>query len=505
MDVISNLLALVDPCTDVIALQEVGGTAHLEAIAPEFSSDDFQLQEYIFSDSELQDFFVYGTEQLDSYLGQVILLSRDAVDFIHSTYAGSRVIGVHYRDCSGHDRRVFSVHLPHQDASEDAFHQAVHELQVLCQGHRREEVVLIGDFNVEPSTDRAALLDDALSHCKFQQFRPEGATRFGHRSASALDFAYISEPISRRLLSNESHIKVVQGSRREVGSDHDKICLELVFGQRLPHSSKRHKDRRRRARGKCGRWTVKPNVGASVQSCEGFRDLDVHGQWEQLKQLQRACSFPTPSCKYRDSIALKDMCRQRREEVDPCAKQTLTRAIVAKRSAEKAEWLRSLESRAASGDARAIHYLKGRLQPRHAWGDLIRNCGARSAAVEAVRTHFRDILSPVVPAAEQAECAHLLHKLTAATESLTPTPFTYDEISKAVQHLKPGKTSGMTGISAELVKALWQDEDGQSIISCFCNSLLSTDDLPQTWMVGSSPCFPKLPMCRLLARSGPFI
>ncbi|OLP99350.1 hypothetical protein AK812_SmicGene18103 [Symbiodinium microadriaticum] len=378
------------------------------------------------------------------------------------------------------------------DASEDAFHQAVHELQVLCQGHRREEVVLIGDFNVEPSTDRAALLDDALSHCKFQQFRPEGATRFGHRSASALDFAYISEPISRRLLPNESHIKVVQGSRREVGSDHDKICLELVFGQRLPHSSKRHKDRRRRARGKCGRWTVKPNIGASVQSCEGFRDLDVHGQWEHLKQLQRACSFPTPSCKYRDSIALKDMCRQRREEVDPCAKQTLTRAIVAKRSAEKAEWLRSLESRAASGDARAIHYLKGRLQPRHAWGVLIRNCGVRSAAVEAVRTHFRDILSPVVPAAEQAECAHLLHKLTAATESLTPTPFTYDEISKAVQHLKPGKTSGMTGISAELVKALWQDGDGQSIISCFCNSLLSTDDPPSDLDGGFVALLPKV-------------
>ena len=59
MDVISNLLALVDPCTDVVALQEVGGTAHLEAIAPEFSSDDFQLQEYIFSDSELHRTFSF--------------------------------------------------------------------------------------------------------------------------------------------------------------------------------------------------------------------------------------------------------------------------------------------------------------------------------------------------------------------------------------------------------------------------------------------------------------
>ena len=311
----SHFIALFDPCTDILAFQEVGGTKQLQSISPDLEKG-FQLFEYLFADDELEDYFVFGTEQVDSYLGQMILIARETVEFIHSSFAGSRVIGVHYRDCSGHDRRIFSVHLPHQDSSDDVFNQAVEELQAICKRHRTEEVLLIGDFNVEPHTQRAAFLDECLSHFKFKQYRPQGPTRFGHDSSSALDFAYISDRIFRRMMADQSQISVISGSRHEIGSDHDRISLELIFGERVKQQRK-GRNRRRKARGKCGRWSTRSDISAGVQCCVGFHSSDLWGQWESLKSLQAVCSYRTPTCKYQDSQVLKSMCQERRLTVDP--------------------------------------------------------------------------------------------------------------------------------------------------------------------------------------------
>ena len=71
------------------------------------------------------------------------------------------------------------------------------------------------------------------------------------------------------------------------------------------------------------------------------------------------------------------------------------------------------------------------------------------AAAETVKSHFQQIL-------------HSTFLQPAETESVTP--FTWEEVSKAVDHLKNNKTTGRSGIPGEPCKAMWQEPSGQELV-----------------------------------------
>ena len=58
------------------------------------------------------------------------------------------------------------------------------------------------------------------------------------------------------------------------------------------------------------------------------------------------------------------------------------------------------------------------------------------------------------------------------------TCFSEAEIAKGVVKLKPGKTSGISGISAELLQGLWALDEGKQMLSSFMNDLLMEAEHP---------------------------
>ena len=216
MDTINSYLHIVDPSTDVLALQEVSGIKQWDD-----TSEDTQksLHELTFDEGEIS--------------GQVILIAREAADCVCKTFRG-KVIGVQYRDSQRCVRWVFSVHLPHQGSDDAVFQQGLHEISSVCHEHQSEEVVLIGDWNVDWGSDRAILVEGVLSNYGFQIQRPDQNTRFGHHTSSCLDFVAISQPIASKLLPNQTKTCAIVNSRLELGSDHERITVELIFGQRDP-------------------------------------------------------------------------------------------------------------------------------------------------------------------------------------------------------------------------------------------------------------------------------
>ena len=492
MDCISHWLKACDLCIDVLALQEVGGIKNLQVAQCSEAHDGNSLPEFVFPDDELDDYYVFGTDTLESHLGQMILISRDAAECILSTYHGERVIGVQYRDTEGKHLWVFSVHMPHQDNSDDAYLHAIHELRSLAHAHKDHSVIVAGDFNADVGSARALSLEEAFGYSRYTVRRPDGPTRFGRVSNAQLDFVFISQPLRVCLLEDHSKLSVVSGSRREIGSDHDRIAYELVFGRRLS-SGPRH--RNRGARSRCGRYSVKDSLKMGIQCCIGFEALDLAGKWETLKQFQTRYTYRTPSHKFKDSPYLKSLCMDRRCCSDVEHKAVLTRAIVARRAHEKADWLQKLEHSASSGNAYAIRYLRKRVRHPSPWDGLVKDAGSKSAAAGSIQTHFQKLFQPPVPLEDQEACDCIMRELQLAASSEALKPFTWPEVAAAVNRLKLGKSTGMTGISCELISAMWQVvPEGQNMVVSLCNSLSQEEQHPPELHQSLVALLPKLPV-----------
>ena len=86
---------------DAVALQEVGGLGSVP------SRPMGELNEYLLpEESDLHDFFVLGTSDLDSYLGQVIVVDKLVCKQVLRTFKGARYIGAQILtmgnpDCQG--------------------------------------------------------------------------------------------------------------------------------------------------------------------------------------------------------------------------------------------------------------------------------------------------------------------------------------------------------------------------------------------------------------------
>ena len=77
MDCISHWIKACDPCIDVLALQEVGGIKNLQVAQCVEADGGNSLSEFVFPNDELDHYYVYGTDTLESHLGQMILVPKD--------------------------------------------------------------------------------------------------------------------------------------------------------------------------------------------------------------------------------------------------------------------------------------------------------------------------------------------------------------------------------------------------------------------------------------------
>ena len=241
-----------------------------------------------------------------------------------------------------------------------------------------------------------------------------------------------------------------------------------------------------------------------IQCCIGFEALDLAGKWETLKQLQTRYTYRAPSHKFKDSPYLKSLCMDRRCCSDAEHKAVLTRAIVARRAHEKADWLQKLEHSASSGNAYAIRYLRKRVRHPSPWDGLVRDAGSKSAAAVSIQTHFQKLFQPPVPLEDQEACDCIMCELQLAASSEALRPFTWPEVAAAVNRLKLGKSTGMTGISCELISAMWQVvPEGQNMVVSFCNSLLQEEQHPPELHQSLVALLPKLPVIQATSQIRP--
>ena len=477
MSVVSEWLRLLDPEIEFLALQEVGGTMNLLTREPGETRPLGPLDEYSFQDCELADFFVFGSSRVQSHLAQMILLSKDAVECVLDTFEGERVIGVQFVATASKVKRwIFSIHLPHSDNDEDTFAVALAELSTVCHRHQSGQVVILGDFNVERESHRAFLLDDVLGRFGYKTFRGGVATRFGRNGSSELDFACVSRKLNAmiRRIPQAARLIVHSQSRLDIGSDHERITLELALGDKIPRRA-----RRRPNKGRCGRWSVGLNLNEHVSQLQTvFSEMSLVGKWEALKETQVACCYRTPTYKFKDSPQLKQMCKDRTQCQDPDTKLLLTRGILAKRRAEKIEWLRDLEERSSRGEAGAIRYLRGRSKVYNNMDGMARECGGVDEAARAIQEHFDLLFNPTVSDEHKQTVAEVMSALQLSSGEFAVKLFTKEEIDKGVARLKPGKSTGMSGVSSELLTAMWTIPQGQCILTDFLNDMLQSSEVP---------------------------
>ena len=347
-------------------------------------------------------------------------------------------------------------------------------------------------MNAEYGSPRAVLLDSTLQAHGYSCFRPGVPTRHGTNSATEIDYAYISRvlaaEVSRRRNDN-NHLLVHCGSRLEISSDHDRVTLRLAIEQRSHKKSRR----RRPNKGKCGRWTASsalPDHLSDISS--GFQQLDLHGKWEAIKNIQQTCSYRTPSQKSKDSEDLKQLCRERRLCEDSQRRLELTRVILARRRAERLQWLRDLENNAANGDAHAISYLRARAKQHTDMDGLIREAGGIKQAAEQIRDHFTQLFHPAVPEEQQQRTQEILEELQLDSGGSAPVAFTDEEISEALSKGKNGKTMGLSGVSYELLVALWGLDEGKVVLREFLSDLYLSADHPRELYKGFVALIPKV-------------
>ena len=477
MEFLKEWLHVVDTGVEVLALQEVGGTGLLRPISEESDPTLGGLTEFVFEDGDFRDYFVIGSSCLRSHLAQMILLSRRTAECLIQAYKGEWVIGAEYLQSGTRQKRwVFTVHLPHSNSPDEIFDECIRDIGVFARKVQSQHAIFIGDFNADPSSPRAILLDDALAVYGFRPVRSGCPTRFGNLSSTELDYAYVSGPLSRRISTSPDALllNVNSESRLEIASDHDRVTLQVKLSDRLVR--KRH---RKTKRGNCGRWSVGPKLGQCLDDLRPeFPSLPLERQWEVLKEIQSKCCFRTPSLKYKDSPDLKQLCRDRSMCQDRSRKLELTRLIIARRRSEKLHWLQDLEAKASDGDPGAIRYLRSRSKPQGTMTGLIKEANGTTHAAAQLRDHFQELFSPQTSQADAAQVHDIVESLQYSSGLVQMTGFSEEEVSSAISRLKMGKTSGISGISNELLQSMWSLPQGKAVLLAFFNKMLESPKHP---------------------------
>ena len=469
---------------DFIGLQEVSQLGSLPVIR-DFTPD---VHQYLLRDfDEIRDYVAIGTTSCNSHLGQVILLQSESVQHVRSAWRGDRFLAVEVQLVALKQPCIFaSCHLPHSDNPDELYQESLRELVQLMVQYKHLPIILLGDFNCDPGSERAIEFFSCVQLRGGRVLRTCETTRWGRHSKSELDYFCCNSAFLGITLPDAESLEATSHpqTREELGSDH--CCISLLVALQAPSLDSQKDDNSRSSKryraGKCKRWRVDAEkLRNNIKDvCATYATApDIQGQWEVLTSSAQRVSMPSGTMKYVDSPALKALCLSRRLSTDPAERATLTRHIISLRHVEKTSWFQNLHQRSREGDAQAIKYLKQRFSQHKGNVDtFVETAGGLSRAADVLKNHFEHLFQqPTVPS-QQAVIQQATRVFSERSRTAPSPDFTIEEIKLCIDRLRPHKTSGPSGMSNEYLISLWELDDGQQLLCDFLNRLLRADDLP---------------------------
>ena len=412
------------------------------------------------------------TDCLNSHLGQAILIDKSYTDGILGTLKGDRFIGAHLLHKSGTKMWILAGHLPHHQQPIMDYSNAMQELNSLLQRTQHSPCLVAADWNATLSgttLDAQALqLACLVAESKCQLPMPKEPTwknkTYDFFLASPLLLQKI-DPAASELLTPQ----IVHGLEALLPTDHKLVAFDTVLCHSRPRPSYRRATR-------TGKWLVDEK-----RLLKGLQTSTWHSPWSDLCHLSQACQYRLHSRKYRDSIALKQLCHTRNSTENAAQRASLTRHILQQRRVERAQWVADLQGAASSGDSSAIAFLKLKSKRHAEWSALVEASGGQHQAAHTVQQHFKNVLAHTPLHARDDECKPFLQKLHDDMQQCQPQLITASELRMAVAKLKPGKTSGATatGMSNEFVRSLSQNPGGTEQLLHLLNNMLVTGSVPQ--------------------------
>ena len=119
---------------------------------------------------------------------------------------------------------------------------------------------------------------------------------------------------------------------------------------------------------------------------------------------------------------------------------------------------------AGAGDSRALAFIRKRAQTRPYVSGFVASAGGRTEAATQLKEHFKNVLASASKE-EVAKCAVLLARLHEQAEGTSLQPFTKQEVAMHIQKfVHSGKTSGCSGVPAELIVAVASTDDGMGFL-----------------------------------------
>ena len=105
--------------------------------------------------------------------------------------------------------------------------------------------------------------------------------------------------------------------------------------------------------------------------------------------------------------------------------------------------------KAAYGDSACMNYIKRRTGVKARDSLLVTNSGGVDAAAKSLQSHFEQTFAH--DPARDAECDEYVRLLADAERETHCRAFTVKELRDCVADLPSGKTSGMSGVSVEII------------------------------------------------------
>ena len=215
-----------------------------------------------------------------------------------------------------------------------------------------------------------------------------------------------------------------------------------------------------------GRW----QIDTAWLHAHSAKDDHSTCDWKQFCLLARHCQYRPHSRKFKDSQKLKRLCQLRNGTAETAQRASMSRHIIATRRAERASWLNNLYTAASNGASSAIAFLRAQHKPTSTWNQLLANSGNQPAAIHKMKDHFQQFFSKTSHS-RAADCAPKLATLQAHMANTEPQPIQADEAQQALVKLKPGKTSGASGMSNEFLVALSHTDAGLTLLLRLLNTM----------------------------------
>eukprot|EP00438_Fugacium_kawagutii_P022727 Skav216433 [mRNA] locus=scaffold3139:434672:438016:- [translate_table: standard] len=465
---------------DIITLQEVGGLSQGTVTPAGFlNADDPALQMH----EELNDYWIVGTDHVDSHLGQAILVDKSFATGVLHSLKGSRFIGAQILHKGGAHLWVLSGHLPHHHRPLSDYIAALQDLRRLLQRVHPLPTLIAADWNAIPlraNLDSQALeLSCLAAEQDLRLLLPENPTW----KDKVYDFFALSPSFQRCLAASAVPVelpRVVPGLDALLPSDHQLVSWDatLAWPPRRPSS--------RRRQAQMGRWQVDP-----AQLQHHLEHTPAQATWPSLCSLARACQYRLRARKFQDSDALKELCRTCNRTTDALQRASLSRHILTVRQAERDHWFRDLYASASAGDTAAVAFLKNKLKPRISWTPLIAHTGSREAATHQVQQHFQQVFANTSPSTRDADCLPHLAILEGHMQNIIPQPIQADDLHACLLKLKLAKASGGSGMSNEFLLCLGRTQQGETLLLRFLNHMFLTREVPPQLLIGLATLIPK--------------